>query len=400
MELQDYVAALRRYWKTWVGLTVVGVLAALSVVLLSTPSYQATSTVFVASAGDGTSGSQFVNQRVTSYPDIATSRAVLAPVIAAKGLDESVAAMRLKVDACNPTDTSLIKIVVSDDDPAWAADTANAIADEFRTVVEDLERPDSGDSPVRLTVTDRANVPTIPVFPKPTMLYAVGLVAGLAVGLAAAILQSRRDTRVHRKQDVRAAWGPEGDQLTVYSMPPARRRKRTASPTPATMLTCRLDAMAQRGEVSLLAVPLSPDAEAQAFVEDVRRQLEDWGTPVTVTDASADAPALGRPGVSLRLAGPGTPFPQLRRMTGDRAGVVLLLEAGRSDRARLQEMRSLLEAAESRVLAVVLLPPRRRRRKNLASAGPSATVPVQRPGTRGDVPAAEQRTSQKTTVGA
>lgn len=57
MELRDYGTALRRYWTTWVGLALAGVLVALTVVLVSTPTYQATAQVFVASTGgEGTSG--------------------------------------------------------------------------------------------------------------------------------------------------------------------------------------------------------------------------------------------------------------------------------------------------------------------------------------------------------
>src|SRR5688572_21528063 len=116
MELRDYLLALRRYWTTWLGVTGAALLVALGVVLISPPSYQATAQVFVASLGEGTSGSQFVNQRVTSYPDVARSSAVLGPVIEDLDLAESVADLRARVSASNPAETSQIDIAVTDAD--------------------------------------------------------------------------------------------------------------------------------------------------------------------------------------------------------------------------------------------------------------------------------------------
>ena len=62
MELRDYGRTLRRFWGTWLGVTLVGVLSALAIVLFSPASYQATAEVFVASTLQSTSGSQFVTQ--------------------------------------------------------------------------------------------------------------------------------------------------------------------------------------------------------------------------------------------------------------------------------------------------------------------------------------------------
>jgi len=114
MELRDYLLALRRYWTTWVGVTVAALAVATGVVLITLPTYQATAQVFVASLGEGTSGSQFVNQRVTSYPEVARSNAVLEPVIRDLDLTESVADLRTRIAASNPAETSQIDIAVSD----------------------------------------------------------------------------------------------------------------------------------------------------------------------------------------------------------------------------------------------------------------------------------------------
>ena len=135
MELQDYWVALRRYWTTWLGVTLAGLLGALFIVLVTPPTYQATAQVFVASVDGSTSGSQFVNQRVTSYPEVADSRTVLAPVIEELDLADSFADLRKNVTATNPVDTSQNEIVVADRDAGRAARIANAVAERFGTAV-------------------------------------------------------------------------------------------------------------------------------------------------------------------------------------------------------------------------------------------------------------------------
>src|SRR5919112_253032 len=146
MELRDYGVALRRHWGIGVSVALACLLAAVVVVLATPATYRATAQVFVASTGEGTSGAQFVNQRVTSYPDVARSRAVL---------------------------------------------------DEFGTVVEQLERPTGAPSPVDLTVTNPATVPTSPASPQTGLLLALGLVVGLALGAAAAVTRAPPDSRLH-----------------------------------------------------------------------------------------------------------------------------------------------------------------------------------------------------------
>jgi capsular polysaccharide biosynthesis protein len=380
MELQDYAAALRRYWPTWTGLTLVGVLAALAVVLFSTPAYQATATVFVASTAESNSGSQFVNQRVTSYPNVAESRSVLAPVIEELELGGPFTALRASVDATNPPDTSLIMITVTDDDPVWASVVANAVATRFTEVVEDLEKPRNGSSPVSLTLTDQAPVPSNPVFPEPDVLLPLGLVAGLAVGLAAAIVRSRRDTRLYGEADVRSAWGNDADELTVYSGPTRRRRRGGLSPRPSTMLARRIEPMAARRPVRLVAAPVSPDTEpaARALVREVDRQLTAWDVPVSGAAAATGRAVADGPGAVLSVATPLAPLPEWRRIAREHDGIVLVAQAGLTDREDLREIRSVLDAAQAEVFALVLVP-RRRGRKGQSEAQPRPTAPRARP---------------------
>jgi capsular polysaccharide biosynthesis protein len=396
MELQDYAAALRRYWMTWVGVTLLGVVIATAVVLVAPRTYQATAQVFVASSNEGTSGSQFVRERVPSYPDIAESRTVLEPVIAQLELQETLPYLRARVSATNPPDTSQIDISVSDDDPALAAAVANAIAERFRTAVEQLERPTGLDSPVNLTVTDPATVPTAAVFPDPAILLPLGLVVGLALGVAAAVLRSRQDTRIHDEDDVRAAWGDDRGLVTVHSAPTARKRRRSSlAAGPATLLARELEPSAESRPLQVVVVAPPPDDQgtARSFGRDLAAVLQSWDVDVRIGAAGDEPRDIDRRGVQLTVASPSAPLPVWRRTVRDHDGVVVVVQRGRTHRADLRDLRSIIAAAGVPLLAVVL---DRRSRGRTAPDVERAPVPApagstRAPASRGEAAVAAAR---------
>ena len=354
MELQDYAVALRRHWTTWVGVTLTGLLVALVVVLVTPPTYQATAQVFVASVQSGTTGSQFVNQRVTSYPDVADSRTVLAPVIEELGLSESVAVLRAHVSATNPVDTSQIQIVVDDRAAVRAARIANAVAAHFGTAVEDLEQPGDGQSPVKLTVTNPAVAPTAPVSPVPSLLLPLGLVVGLLLGVAAAVVRGRLDTRLYTAEDIRSAWGADGDQLVVHTAPPRRHRRRTVPGRQALLVARQLEPLAEdRGVRVVTVAPAAPDQDAaRAFADRVAAELAAWDVPVQVLGSPSDAPA-GH-GVQLEVGSATAPLREWRRIARSHAGAVVVLKRGQAHQSDIDELHSLLTTAGVPVIAVVL----------------------------------------------
>lgn len=361
MELRDYLTALRRYWLTWTGVALAAVALAAVVVLSGSPTYEARASVFVAPASSesGTSGAQFIKQRVTSYPDVARSEAVLGPVIQDMDLTTSVAQLRARVSADSPLESSQIDITVTDEDADDAAAIANAVADEFRRVVEQLETPAEGDSPVSLTVTDPASAPTTPVSAQPALLLGLGLVVGLGLGAAVAVIRSRTDTRLHDEDDVRGAWGPGGEDLVVLTAT-GRRRSRRFAGRPSALVARRL--AAPTGSMPVRAVVLGVDTEddhqvARSFADEVAAELVDGGVPANVT-GPVGGPAKAAKPFEVQLATATTRVPLSEwRIIGERYdGVILVAPAGRVDAADLSEIRALLTAAGALPLAVVLLP--------------------------------------------
>jgi capsular polysaccharide biosynthesis protein len=379
MELRDYGIALRRYWTTWVGLTVAGLLCAFAIALSAIPSYQARATVFVAGTGDSTSSSQFVSTRVKSYPDVAVSRNVLEPVIQDLGLSESFDSLRGRVSSSNPPDTSQIEIDVTDGNPQRAAAVANAVANRFGTAVEQLERPATGISPVALTVTDPATVPGAPVFPDTHLMLLLGGVVGVALGVSAAVIRSRVDTRVHDEAGFRAAWGNDDHAPVVLSARPRRRfrgRKHgRLLGDPTTMLVRRLAALGADSpvRVAVLALPEGDGRASKSLVAHLAAELRAEDIGVAVTDDPAGRPADGPAGswIELRVSSAAAPLREWRQIATRYDGVILAMEPGCVHRAELGEVRSVLSTAGLPLIAVLLQ--RRRAGVDELRAGTAAT---------------------------
>ncbi|WP_324276050.1 YveK family protein [Blastococcus brunescens] len=379
MELRDYLAALGRYWRTWVGLTAIGLLVAVVAIQVSPRTYSATAGVFVASSLEGTSGSQFVNQRVRSYPEIAQSLAVLSPVIEELGLEMPFRDLRATVTASNPVETSQIDISVTSASPQLAADIANAVAEEFGQVVESLEAPADGRSPVSLTVTDPATVPASPASPDPVLLLALGLVVGLSLGLAVAITRSRMSPALHTEDDVRGAWGGGAD-VSVHA--PRAGRSRHEPDTPAAALIRQLETLAERGTVRLLAVsPTSGQEAALArLLADVANELSARGVPAVVVGDPAEAPdgADRDARVRLTVAAPVVALRDWRRIAGGQDGLLIVAQAGRVTAGQLGELQAMTSAVDLSPVALVLL--RSWSRQVRRAAAPTTRARSTRPG--------------------
>jgi capsular polysaccharide biosynthesis protein len=352
MELRDYGLALRRHWRIGVGVALTCLLAAVVVVLATPITYRATAQVFVASTGEGTSGAQFVNQRVPSYPDVARSRAVLDPVIDDLGLDESFADLRTRIEATNPVETSQIDIAVTGGDAAEAARVADAVAEEFGTVVEQLERPAGGTPPVDLTVTNPATVPTSPAAPQTGLLLALGLAVGLALGAAAAVVRSRLDSRLHSAEDVRAAWHG-ADDVPVLARPAGRARRSALAGDPVAVLARRVEALTEDRPVSVTLVSPSLDRAPWSLAGDLALRLRAAGLSATVADLGGDAADDGPARVRLSVVSPLLAPHDWRRLAGA-THVVVAVARGRAQRADLAELGTILSGAGIRPLALVV----------------------------------------------
>ncbi|MGY1805401.1 YveK family protein [Blastococcus sp. SYSU D00922] len=387
MEFIDYLNAIRRHWPFWVVPALLGVALAAALVQLSSPTYEARAEVFVA--GSSTGSPQLVAQRVKSYPDVASSRAVLAPVMDQLQLDAPFAEVQEQVRASNPVDTSQIVITATSASPEQAAALANAVADEFTEVVQTLERTESGPPPVTLTVTDPATEPTSPSGVSSIYVLALGLCVGLLLGLALAVIRGRSSTALYDESDVRAAWDEDAADpaaVPVLTAPRGRARRSRLAGDPARGLARRLEVMAENRPVRILMLSPSPSAaEHRAvakFAAAVATELDGHRVSSSVSEYSAPAATRDphpNAQVRLHLGDPLAPLRTWREVARECTGVVLVVRSGRVAAAELRELQGLLRTAGITTLAVVVIRRRRGRSRSAEKRRPPARTPADDP---------------------
>lgn len=202
MDLRGFLRLLRTRWVTVCVTLLAAVAGAVSVTLLTTPLYQASTRLFVsttsgASANELYQGNLFSQQRVLSYTELLQGQTLAQRTIDKLGLNETAAALSGNVTATAKPDTVLIEVKVRDESAVRARDIANTLSDEFVTMSRELETPGDGSPPdARVVVEQRASVPVAPVVPNTVRNIAAGLAAGLLLGLGFALLRDRLDNTI------------------------------------------------------------------------------------------------------------------------------------------------------------------------------------------------------------
>lgn len=212
MDLRSYVALLRKHLGLIASAVVLSLAVAAGMILVTSPTYEAQSQLFVStqiSSGNLNQelfqGSNFSADRVKSYSKLVASPTVLDPVIQELGLPTTATDLAKKVSAEVPLETVLIDITASADSPETAAALANSVGNSLVKVIGDLESSETrGSSPVRAKVVTPATVPTAPSWPSIPLNLGVGLLAGLLIGVGGAVLLEKLNTSLKDAQDIAA----------------------------------------------------------------------------------------------------------------------------------------------------------------------------------------------------
>lgn len=209
MDLRDYLRILRRNWILIVAAALSGLLIGGAVSMVSKATYTSDTQLFVAIQSSGSiqelqQGNTFSQARVQSYVKTVGSPVVLQPAIDALGLNMTSNELAGHVKASSEVNTVLINISVEDNSPVQAAAIAQAVANSLINAIDTLEKPKTGGtSPVSLSVIKPAVAPLSPTAPNTRVNLLLGLIAGLGLGVATAVLRTTLDTRIRGEADLR-----------------------------------------------------------------------------------------------------------------------------------------------------------------------------------------------------
>lgn len=204
ISIKELFFILRKWIWLIVGLLVVSmVISGLVSFYVLDKEYQAFTTLMVGKPQDYKSENTLeyndliLNQKlVSTYGELIKTRAVSDKVIANLKLPISYSQFGSKVNVSLVKDTEIIKIQVTDGDPALAADIANETAEVFMETVKEIMKVEN------VQVIDPAQVPTSPVSPRPLMNIGIAGVLGVMLGIFIAFLKEFLDNSIKTPEDV------------------------------------------------------------------------------------------------------------------------------------------------------------------------------------------------------
>lgn len=197
MTLRDAVHILRARWVTVAVVIVAAMTIAVAWASLVQPTYTASSRIFIAtqSATDGQdafAAAQLAQSRIVSYNDLIMSETLATRTVKRLRLQTSPRDLAKKVGASAKVDSVVITLSVTDSSATNAAFLANALSEDFVSMVQDLETTsaDSGPPAVRPLIVQRAVDPKW-VSPNRKKIILFGIFIGLLVGPVIALLRGR-----------------------------------------------------------------------------------------------------------------------------------------------------------------------------------------------------------------
>jgi capsular polysaccharide biosynthesis protein len=209
--LRDAVYILRMRW-----LTVVVVIVAVTIIAvvwswLAQPTYMASTRILIAtpSATDGQdafAAAQLATARIVSYNELIMSESLATRTVKRRNLHIAPRDLAKKVDASAKTGSLLITLSVTDPSATNAVSLANALSDDFVSMVQELETTpaDIGPPVVRAVIVAPA-VDQQLVSPHRSTIILFGVIIGLLLGPVVAILLGRPKGRDRGEDKVKPA---------------------------------------------------------------------------------------------------------------------------------------------------------------------------------------------------
>ncbi|OBB97716.1 polysaccharide biosynthesis tyrosine autokinase [Mycobacterium sp. 852002-30065_SCH5024008] len=366
MDFRTFVRILVAHWKLALAAVLACTVGAAAITALQTKHYQSSTTVLISFSGatDLTelyNGTLTAQERLSSYAQIAGGRTVADRAIKQLQLQMSADDLLSQSQVKYTAKSQLFTITVKDTDPRRAAALAGAMADQFAAIIPTLgvgsrpdvpnsgNRPEATDAPsppgqpretpggqeptgkqvpvARARVVEPPRVPDRPVTPAPVRNMAMGLIAGLLLGIAVALTREASDRTVRTREKLEQLSG-----LPTLGELPRRRGGTPRFGTDVTFddavrdLRTRLRrAMGPDGRRVLVAAPFGGEGTTTTVL-NLARAFAEVGEDVLVVEGDTRRPviagslkvesgeglgnALANPAIAAEAVKP-TPFPRL-----------------------------------------------------------------------------------------
>lgn len=177
-----------------------GVLSIIGTMLFITPKYESTTKIMVLNKQNSdtltSADMQTSTQLTKDYAELIQSRTVLEGVIAQLNLDMSYKELLDKVSVETSSDSRIVSICVTDEDPYTASEIANAVRDmaaEHIQSVMDIEA---------VNVVDSANIPNEKASPSLAKNGVIGGILGVIIAMAAVIIIYLTNDTIKVEEDV------------------------------------------------------------------------------------------------------------------------------------------------------------------------------------------------------
>lgn len=366
MDFRTFVRILVAHWKLAAAAVLACTVGAAAITALQTKHYQSSTTVLISFSGatDLTelyNGTLTAQERLSSYAQIAGGRTVADRAIKQLQLPITADDLLTQTQVKYTAKSQLFTITVKDTDPRRAAALAGAMADQFAAIIPTLgtvsrldapiagPRPETTDAPTppgqpretpgvqdqngkplpvaRARVVEPPQVPDHPVTPAPVRNMAMGLVAGLLLGMAVALTREASDRTVRTREKLEQLSGVP----TLGELP----RRRGGAPRFGTdvtfddavrdMRTRVRRAIGPDGRRILVASPFGGEGTTTTVL-NLSRAFAEVGDDVLVIEGDTRRPVIASSlkvesgeGLSNALANPEiaaeavkpTPFPRL-----------------------------------------------------------------------------------------
>lgn len=199
IDLSRLLAAVKKSIVSIIIWGVAGLLVSLfATVILMTPKYSSTIDILVNQKADNTqmqyTAQQADLQAINTYKDVLQKSVILAPVVREvrerDNYQGSVGSLQKSMTITNQTSSQVLSVTVTDTNAYTAADLANTIGKVFSRKIKKMMKVDN------VTVVTKATANTKPVSPNKVKNAAIGLLLGLFIGIAIAVIRELRDTTV------------------------------------------------------------------------------------------------------------------------------------------------------------------------------------------------------------